>query len=74
MENNLDKHGIVRTLKNIEEARKIITSRKIGKTKIHSLIEEYKAKKETCKACRNHPDNGGSGICNCTLGIEPIIC
>ena len=23
---------------------------------------------EPCKACPNHPSNGGSGICNCTLG------
>ena len=22
----------------------------------------------TCKYCLNHPNNGGSGICNCTLG------
>ena len=21
-----------------------------------------------CKTCSNHPSNGGSGICNCTLG------
>lgn len=25
-----------------------------------------------CKSCSNHPSNGGSGICNCTLGI-PVI-
>ena len=25
-----------------------------------------------CKGCSNHPSNGGSGICNCTLGT-PII-
>ena len=23
---------------------------------------------EPCKSCSNHPSNGGSGICNCTLG------
>lgn len=22
----------------------------------------------SCKNCPNHPNNGGSGICNCTLG------
>ena len=21
-----------------------------------------------CRGCSNHPSNGGSGICNCTLG------
>ena len=23
---------------------------------------------EPCKTCPNHPSNGGSGMCNCTLG------
>ena len=23
---------------------------------------------EPCRGCSNHPSNGGSGICNCTLG------
>ena len=27
-----------------------------------------------CKTCSNHPSNGGSGICHCTLGLEPIRC
>ena len=27
-----------------------------------------------CKNCPNHPDNGGSGICNCTLGLLNVIC
>ena len=26
----------------------------------------------TCKSCSNHPSNGGSGICHCTLGT-PVI-
>lgn len=25
-----------------------------------------------CKSCLNHPSNGGSGICHCTLGA-PVI-
>lgn len=25
-----------------------------------------------CKECSNHPSNGGSGICHCTLGVPPI--
>lgn len=25
-----------------------------------------------CKSCSNHPSNGGSGICHCTLGA-PVI-
>ena len=27
---------------------------------------------DACKHCSNHPSNGGSGICNCTLG-SPVI-
>ena len=27
---------------------------------------------EACKNCNNHPSNGGSGICFCTLGIPKI--
>lgn len=29
---------------------------------------------DACKSCSNHPSNGGSGICNCTLGIPQVKC
>ena len=29
---------------------------------------------EACKYCSNHPTNGGSGICNCTMGLPKITC
>ena len=29
---------------------------------------------EACKSCSNHPSNGGSGICNCTLGSVEVKC
>ncbi len=29
---------------------------------------------EACRNCSNHPSNGGSGICHCTLGLTPIKC
>ena len=25
---------------------------------------------EPCRKCSNHPKNGGTGICNCTLGTQ----
>ena len=25
-----------------------------------------------CQGCPNHPSNGGSGICHCTLGVGAI--
>ena len=27
-----------------------------------------------CRTCSQHPYNGGSGICNCTLGMTPVTC
>ena len=27
-----------------------------------------------CRACPNHPSNGGSGVCNCTLGMMKVTC
>lgn len=27
---------------------------------------------EACKNCSNHPSNGGSGICHCTLGTPQV--
>lgn len=27
---------------------------------------------DSCKACSNHPSNGGSGFCNCTLGLNTV--
>ena len=29
---------------------------------------------DACKNCSNHPSNGGSGMCNCTLGLPTITC
>lgn len=29
---------------------------------------------EPCKACPNHPSNGGSGNCNCILGTPQVTC
>ena len=29
---------------------------------------------KACKNCSNHPSNGGSGICHCTLGLPKITC
>ena len=29
---------------------------------------------EACQNCPNHPSNGGTGICNCTLGLQSVTC
>ena len=26
----------------------------------------------SCLHCANHPSNGGSGICHCTLGMQTV--
>lgn len=28
----------------------------------------------SCENCSNNPKNGGSGICNCTLGLPKVFC
>lgn len=37
-------------------------------------VETLKQIPEACKNCSNHPSNGGSGICFCTLGSMKITC
>lgn len=39
---------------------------------LEKLSKQYDNIPEPCKQCNNHPSNGGSGICQCTLGL-PII-
>ena len=29
---------------------------------------------EACRSCINHPSNGGTGICHCTLGSPSVTC
>ena len=29
---------------------------------------------EACRSCTNHPSNGGTGNCNCTLGSPSVTC
>jgi len=36
-------------------------------------IAYYKNIPLACRNCSNHPSNGGSGICHCTLGTPPVI-
>ena len=38
------------------------------------LVETLEQIPEACKNCSNHPINGGSGICSCTLGNMKITC
>lgn len=29
---------------------------------------------DACLTCSNHPSNGGTGICHCTLGSQSVTC
>lgn len=37
---------------------------------MYLIREDFTAIPRSCKYCTNSPLNGGSGICNCTLGVE----
>jgi len=39
-----------------------------------TILNESSYIPEYCKACPNHPSNGGSGICNCILGTPQVTC
>lgn len=45
----------------------VITTDKIPDTFLSNIPE-------ACKACPNHPNNGGSGICLCINGTPPAMC
>lgn len=40
----------------------------IDKCPLLDLEDENNNIPDLCKGCPNHPINGGSGICHCTLG------
>ena len=44
------------------------------KTAFNSNLDVNLNMSDPCKNCPNHPNNGGSGICNCILGCPTITC
>ena len=38
------------------------------------LSSLVRTKKDACARCKNNPVNGGSGVCNCVLGVSPMTC
>ena len=60
------------TIKRLDAIQALINCEDI---KGYSYVAMEKALMEipsACKSCSNHPSNGGSGICHCTLGA-PVI-
>lgn len=50
---------------------------KYDKTSNFEVVWPYKSTSTTalpdaCRSCPNHPSNGGSGNCNCILGLPQI--
>ena len=37
-------------------------------------VKQFYGIPSACASCPNHPSNGGSGICNCTLGLQTVYC
>ena len=36
----------------------------------YNQINKVEYINDNCRYCHNHPSNGGSGICHCTLGLQ----
>ena len=59
---NYPTNGWITTATNDEESSQNSIWKALGETP------------DPCKNCPNHPSNGGSGFCNCTLGQPKITC
>lgn len=42
------------------------------RTSMEKLNREVPTLPTPCRYCSNHPSNGGSGVCHCTLGAMEI--
>lgn len=61
--------------KDIQETMEKILNTDISKTTINGQKfpgADYPNIPLACRYCRNHPLNGGSGICHCTIGVQPL--
>lgn len=59
------------------EEREEVTRVSFGEPIIQTtpaVINTESYRNDPCKHCSNNPANGGSGICNCILGMTRIIC
>ena len=66
------------------QCHKIVTKEKTRKTNNFNISSTYIANGNTytnmydlypdvCEKCSNNPKNGGSGICNCILGLKDKV-
>ena len=52
--------------------REEVTRVPFPSSKLYSNYSKLDNVPEACKYCSNHPSNGGSGICFCTLGSPKL--
>ena len=58
------------TAKMSEIIRQAVVSNEVYQYKIPNVFPIQDA----CRNCPNHPSNGGTGICHCTLGSPSVTC
>ena len=51
-----------------------IATNNLGDTRTANRKPVHQTIPDACKSCSNHPSNGGSGVCHCTLGTPEVKC
>lgn len=62
---------------NLSDEQKDIVERLLDSGILEPYLDIYLRREnipEVCRYCNNHPSNGGSGVCHCTLGGPKITC
>lgn len=61
----------------MKDALELLKAQKVAKDTAYNPWKNFiqavaEETPDPCKNCSNHPSNGGSGICNCTLGLPKV--
>ena len=59
---------------NYSEWEKALLIQGLQETENSKNVTVQSLKSQVCNKCSNNPKNGGSGICNCILGLSEITC
>jgi len=57
---------------NYSEWEKALLIQGLQETENSKNVTVQSLRSQVCNKCPNNPKNGGSGICNCTLGLPEI--
>lgn len=74
-----DEEYITITIKNpdtiLELPEQILNVKSVQSSVNLDFVKDVKASiPQACLYCPNHPTNGGTGICHCTVGVQPVMC